>query len=514
MIRAYGSVVSSTKVSRLATGAALLALMAALVTGAGAASVPVRPAGDHEPRWSPDGRWIAFARIEEATRGYDDLSLYVVAADGSAERRLARLNLDEADFGWTLDGARLGFSTRPSDGEGSYLRESRPDGSGLRRIGGGWFVGWQLDGVPVFSICDEGYKPPTCVPRQMRPGRQSGQGCVVSGAFLGSAEQQCRDEGWEPGGKRRVEATYREPSAIRVAENGRYRDLAQGVEPEWSPREDVIAFLQGSYERGSLAVISADGTGLRVLTPALERVADVRWSPDGSRIGFVADGRLTVVRADGSGLAVVAERVGEGGALGESDWQWSPEGSRILYASEKELWSVTLEGAGRERLLSADQLVGARPSFAPNGSRFAFAGPSGAGCPGHRSIFTVQLDGTGLRNLTGACTGGGRTANSLVGSPRRDVLYGNGGADRLAGGAGNDFLAGGDGRDRLDGGHGADLLEGGGGFDTLVGGRGDDSITAQDDGTRDAVSCGPGRDEVRADRVDHVARDCELVVRF
>jgi hypothetical protein len=82
----------------------------------------------------------------------------------------------------------------------------------------------------------------------------------------------------------------------------------------------------------------------------------------------------------------------------------------------------------------------------------------------------------------------------LRGTPGRDVLRGLGGADRLYGLGGNDVLFAGRGRDRLFGGSGRDVMY-------------------TRDGARDTVSCGAGRDLVRADRLDRVARDCELVRR-
>jgi RTX calcium-binding nonapeptide repeat (4 copies) len=82
----------------------------------------------------------------------------------------------------------------------------------------------------------------------------------------------------------------------------------------------------------------------------------------------------------------------------------------------------------------------------------------------------------------------------LRGTPGRDVLRGLGGPDRLYGLGGNDVLFAGRGRDRLFGGPGRD-------------------VTYTRDGARDTVSCGAGRDLVHADRLDRVARDCELVRR-
>lgn len=58
----------------------------------------------------------------------------------------------------------------------------------------------------------------------------------------------------------------------------------------------------------------------------------------------------------------------------------------------------------------------------------------------------------------------------------------------------------------------ADLLRGDGRPEVIVGGRGPDRIVARD-GTQDAVRCGRGRDRVWADLLDRVARNCERVKR-
>ena len=110
---------------------------------------------------------------------------------------------------------------------------------------------------------------------------------------------------------------------------------------------------------------------------------------------------------------------------------------------------------------------------------------------------------TGGARATTKVVNGTNRANTLNGSAGRDVLRGLGGNDRLFGRGGDDRLFGGSGNDRLVGGAGKDALDAGAGRD-LVESR---------DGARDVVRCGPGRDTVVADRLDWVARDCELVRR-
>ncbi|MCW3064974.1 MAG: calcium-binding protein [Solirubrobacterales bacterium] len=100
----------------------------------------------------------------------------------------------------------------------------------------------------------------------------------------------------------------------------------------------------------------------------------------------------------------------------------------------------------------------------------------------------------------------------IDGAAGNDTMSGGSGGDRINGGAGNDGLNGGAGNDTLLGGSGADRLVGGSGRNRISGGAGNDDIDARG-GSLDRISCGAGRDTVRADRRDRVASDCEVVKR-
>jgi Ca2+-binding RTX toxin-like protein len=94
-----------------------------------------------------------------------------------------------------------------------------------------------------------------------------------------------------------------------------------------------------------------------------------------------------------------------------------------------------------------------------------------------------------------------------------DVLAGGSGDDYLRGSAGQDLLTGGSGRDRLVGAGGKDRIRGGPGRDFVSGGGANDRIEVRD-GERDTVSCGSGKDVVKADERDRIARSCETVIRL
>jgi Ca2+-binding RTX toxin-like protein len=111
---------------------------------------------------------------------------------------------------------------------------------------------------------------------------------------------------------------------------------------------------------------------------------------------------------------------------------------------------------------------------------------------------------------------GGNGADGIYGSAGVDTLYGRAGNDLVSGGLGSDRLYGEAGADRMTGSAGNDRISAGAGNDRIVAGTGRDQVYGSSgndlidvrDGSRDVVSCGPGRDTVVRDRRD-VLRNCE-----
>src|SRR5438105_1425933 len=61
---------------------------------------------DSEPRWSPDGRWIAFTAKRKDD---EDAQIYVIAPDGGEARRLTALGTGASALRWFPDGKRIAF---------------------------------------------------------------------------------------------------------------------------------------------------------------------------------------------------------------------------------------------------------------------------------------------------------------------------------------------------------------------------------------------------------------------
>ncbi len=92
-------------------------------------------------------------------------------------------------------------------------------------------------------------------------------------------------------------------------------------------------------------------------------------------------------------------------------------------------------------------------------------------------------------------------AATVTGTDRGEMLVGTEYRDSIRARGGDDVVRGRGGPDRLHGGFGNDRIHGG---------RGDDVIHVND-GQRDFVDCGPGRDEVYFDNRDYHDRPGELV---
>lgn len=102
------------------------------------------------------------------------------------------------------------------------------------------------------------------------------------------------------------------------------------------------------------------------------------------------------------------------------------------------------------------------------------------------ALNTIRCDG-------GKCNGTLRN-DRMLGTTKRDIMYGFKGSDRLLGEGGNDDLYGFDGRDWLLGDDGADKVSGSNGIDNLLGDGGPDYLNGGN--AKDYLYNGPGNDEV------------------
>ena len=190
------------------------------------------------------------------------------------------------------------------------------------------------------------------------------------------------------------------------------RTPSDDLDPSWSPDGRAIAFVQKNcvpsrpcaiaYET-YLAVVNADGSGLRRLTTRRAHVFNPSWSADGKTIRY---GRW-LVRADGSGHSELPRNVPVAGA-------WSPDGQRIAFSrvshspadirnpTKLGLWVVNADGSDARQVAPKATWGVPAPAWSPDGRRIAFRRYDGRlfESAGNSDLFVVNADGSGLRRLT------------------------------------------------------------------------------------------------------------------
>jgi imidazolonepropionase-like amidohydrolase/Tol biopolymer transport system component len=376
---------------------------------------------DQQPRFSPDGRMIAFT----SDRGGGD-NIWVMNADGSGARAITRESFTLLNNPtWTPDSqyiaARKHFTTQRSAGTGEiWLYHASGSGDGValvtranpqhqKELGEPTF---SADGAtlyftrnttpgPIFEYAQDSNEQVFAIERyDMATGERS----QVAGGPGGAVRPAPSPDG------RRLAFVHREGGRSRLfvkdLRSGEERQVydamdldmqetwaVQGVYPtmDWTPDSNTIVFWAG----GKIRRVNADGSGAAeipfqindtrpvidaprprvaawsdTVTSSLPRFASV--SPDGRQVVYEAFGRLFVKDMTGGTARPLTAQDG--------DFQlfpaWSRDGSRIVFVSwnDQRLGEIRTVSPDGSNLRTVTDVPGhyRRPQFSPDGSLIVF----------------------------------------------------------------------------------------------------------------------------------------------
>lgn len=168
-------------------------------------------------------------------------------------------------------------------------------------------------------------------------------------------------------------------------------DKVTELSPKWSPDGRAIAYVRPTGRVSQVWLMNADGGGRHALTHLPQGVvggtewSSIDWSPDGSRIAFIAY-RNNPNNAGASQLWVANARTGAatlllpmriGVSSGVDSPAWSPDGRWIALTrtNRHTPYQILLFSLATHRLSGLGQ--GTDPAWSPDGRRIVFTGAKG-----------------------------------------------------------------------------------------------------------------------------------------
>jgi dipeptidyl aminopeptidase/acylaminoacyl peptidase len=246
--------------------------------------------GTDKPRWSPDGRYLAFL----ATPGADKSQIMLLDRRGGDARQLTNVGGDIGDYAWSPDGRRLVFTMRQSDAnpaQGAAEKSPKPiviDALHFKQDGDGYLGQGSRRHLYLFDVESKHSEPLTSDPgfNEELPA-WSPDGRRI--AFVRTHEQGPDQDG-------REDIDVIEPAAGAVP-----RKIARPYAPNnqklaWSPDGTQIAYLQGlepkfnAYIQDHLFMAPIAGGAPRPLTEKLDRAV--------MSFAFAGDAAITIAVED------------------------------------------------------------------------------------------------------------------------------------------------------------------------------------------------------------------------
>jgi len=293
---------------------------------------------DAEPRWSPDGRWIAFVAKRDKD---EEPQAYLIAPDGGEAKRLTDLATGVAAIRWFPDSKRLAFiswtwpGAKSAKAVAKRMKERKDDpvkAHVVEHASCRWWDHWISDGrVPHLFTADI-------------------QGGKVRDLFAGTQWELPRNDPeahhydiapdgleiaftWNPDAQKRFDEDH-QVVALDLRK-GRFRALTQGsalshASPAYSPDGRWIALLATDQRRcpvapDHLALVERRKAGVRVVSASWDRsiAAPLLWAADAKAVVFHAEDRARTSLFRWTLGAKTPDVLAQGGTVSDFDVEGS-----------------------------------------------------------------------------------------------------------------------------------------------------------------------------------------------
>jgi len=363
------------------------------------------PKHDRHPRWSPDGKWIAFESNRDGA-----FQIWLLPLAGGEPRRLTSLSTEATQAMWSPDGRKLAFvsavfpefSAKPF-AESDKLNQEKLAARDAAKVKARLFTqllyrhwdSW-VDGlrqhVFVVSVNPDGTAAGD--PRDVTPG--DNDGVPTSSTFDAGDEFAFSPDGTElvftaPPLPVRTQAwsTNHDLWSVNLA-TGERRQLttnpAADGEPRFSPDGQYLAYRAQARpgfeaDRWQLFVLDRATGAHRSLTAAFDAtIGGFTWAPDGRTLYFDADEAggvsLWSVGLDGG----APRRVVAGGTNGDAGV--TPDGRTLVFTQSRftappEVFALALDGQAAPRAVTRMNAALLAPVAMNAGESVTVAGAGG-----------------------------------------------------------------------------------------------------------------------------------------
>src|SRR5437868_4772294 len=367
----------------------------------------VNKARDAYPRFSPDGKWIAFSSDRNG-----NLDVFIIPATGCTPKQLTDFEGLDSWPMWSKDGGIYFVSDRDGGGLTNIWRVADSGGKAEKvtsfKSGDVRFPSISADGRVIvfehdFGIWKFDTSSKKATPIKLDIDAETEENDSETMAFASQAD----DYDLAPNSRRIVVSTHGEIFTVPV-EEGDVKQLtdsaARDVNVTYSPDGKWVSFISDRSGREELYVTASDGMGeAQKLTDIDALKLGYHWSPDSKEIAFTSsDSKLRKVNV--TSKQIVELDSSHYGNI--SSPEWSPDGKWLTYSKSDEsrttdIYVLASSGEEKEaRKVTFDSYDERSPRFSPDGRKLFFArSDSIGGGGGGFGNTSVQIYSVGLEKL-------------------------------------------------------------------------------------------------------------------